>query len=165
MRPLLVGDEPISVLFLCTANAARSQIAEALLRRRGGKNFRVASAGTYPADRIHPEAVEALAEIGIDWSYQRPKGFDAVASESWDLVITLCDRLKETCAAVPGRPVYAHWGVPDPIAVHPSQRLDACRHTLNLPRVAHRPDARDPDRVAESACARTAPPCDRTHEP
>jgi arsenate reductase (thioredoxin) len=127
-----VRDEPISVLFPCTANAARSQIAEARLRRRGRDAFRVASAGTSPADRIHSEALEALAEIGIDWSARRPKGFDAVQSQQWDLVFTLCDRSKEACAAIPGRPVYAHWGVPDPMDAHPSRRLDACRHTVNL---------------------------------
>lgn len=128
----VVRDEPISVLFLCTANAARSQIAEALLQRRGGSKFRVASAGTTPAATIHPEALHALAEIGIDWSARRPKGFDAVESQQWDLVFTLCDRSREACAAIPGRPVYAHWGVPDPMDAHPTARLDACRQTVNL---------------------------------
>ena len=128
----VVRDAPISVLFLCTANAARSQIAEALMQRRGGNAFRIASAGSAPADRVQPEAIAALAEIGIDWSARRPKGLDAVLSDHWDLVFTLCDRSKEACAAIPGRPVYAHWGVPDPMDAHPTARLDAFRHTVNL---------------------------------
>jgi protein-tyrosine-phosphatase len=105
---------PIRVLFLCTANAARSQIAEALLGRKGGDRFYVGSTGTNPALRVHEDAIATLATLGIDWSGRKPKGFDAVSSQEWDMVITLCDRSREACSAIPGRPVYAHWGVPDP---------------------------------------------------
>lgn len=105
---------PIRVLFLCTANAARSQIAEALLDRKGGDRFHVGSAGTNPALRVHEDAITTLATLGIDWSGRKPKGFDAVSSQEWDMIITLCDRSREACGAIPGRPVYAHWGIPDP---------------------------------------------------
>jgi protein-tyrosine-phosphatase len=105
---------PLRVLFLCTGNSARSQIAEALLQRKGGHRFHVASAGTNPASRVSDDAIAALAAIGIDWSDRKPKGFEAINNEEWDMIITLCDRSLEACASIPGRPVYAHWGTPDP---------------------------------------------------
>ena len=122
---------PLRVLFLCTANSARSQIAEALLARKGGDRFRVASAGAEPASAVHPRAVAVLAEVGIDWSGRHPKGVDAVADETWDLIITTCDRAREVCPAFAGRPTYAHWGVPDP-AEAGRGRPDAFRDTLQL---------------------------------
>lgn len=109
-----LDDARIRVLFLCTANSARSQTAEALLCRKGGSRFVVGSAGTSPADVVRAGALKALAKIGIDWSHARPKHLDRVVSESWDLVITLCDRVRETCPSFAGRPVTAHWGIPDP---------------------------------------------------
>src|SRR5688572_14652721 len=107
---------PVRVLFLCTGNSARSQIAEALLQKKGGDRFVVASAGAEPAKEVRPETIAALRGLNIDWSNRKPKGYDAVAGEQWDLVITLCDRVKESCPALPTRPVTAHWGVPDPAA-------------------------------------------------
>lgn len=108
---------PLRVLFLCTQNSARSQIAEALLERRSGRRFVAASAGTEPAKSVHPLAVDALRRAGIEWSHRRPKGIEEVASgEAWDLVITVCDRARESCPRLPGRPVTAHWGMPDPAA-------------------------------------------------
>jgi protein-tyrosine-phosphatase len=123
---------PIRVLFLCTANSARSQIAEALLARRGRGAFIVASAGTEPGEQVRSEALDALREIGIDWSHGRPKGLDAVSRDEWDLVITLCDRSRETCPRVPGRPIYTHWGVPDPATAESRRRQDAFRDTVAL---------------------------------
>jgi protein-tyrosine-phosphatase len=105
------------VLFICTENAARSQIAEALLLRKGQGAFQVASAGSRPAARVHPLAIDVLREQGIDWSGRVPKGFDAVSGQAWDMVITLCDRARELCPAFPGEPVYAHWGMPDPCSL------------------------------------------------
>lgn len=105
---------PVRVLFLCTGNSARSQIAEALLARKGGERFVVASAGTSPAAAIHPEALAALHARGIDWSAAKPKGLDHVVNEPWDMVITLCDRAVESCPNLPNHPVTAHWGIPDP---------------------------------------------------
>lgn len=105
---------PLRVLFVCTENAGRSQIAEALLLEKGGESFQVASAGSHPASRVDPLVADVLREHGIDWSRRTPKGFDAVAARAWDLIITLCDRAREQCPAFPGQPVYAHWGMPDP---------------------------------------------------
>ena len=105
---------PTRVLFLCTQNAARSQIAEALLTKKGGKRFVVGSAGSLPAGAVHPGALAALRTAGIDWSGHRPKTIDAVLDQPWDIVITLCDRAREACPALPSRPVTAHWSIPDP---------------------------------------------------
>lgn len=108
---------PLRVLFICTGNSARSQIAEALLRRKGRDRFEVASAGARPAAAVHPNTIAVLREYGIDWTAARPKGLDAVADRAWDLVITVCDRIREDCPTFPEKPVFAHWGVPDPAAV------------------------------------------------
>lgn len=124
---------PLRVLFLCTGNSARSQIAEALLTKKGGQRFIVASAGSAPASTVHPEAIAALASIGIDWTGHAPKGFDSIHGESWDFIITTCDSLRETCPTFPGQPIYAHWGVPDPaLVIAPGKRETAFRDTLQL---------------------------------
>lgn len=124
---------PIRVLFLCTGNSARSQIAEALLTKKGGARFAVASAGTNPAPQVRAEAVDALAAAGIDWSAATPKGIDCVVERDWDMVITLCDRSRESCANLPSRPVTAHWGVPDPVSESPqSARRNAFDDTVAL---------------------------------
>ena len=111
------GTEPLRVLFLCTQNSARSQIAEALLQARGDPRIVVGSAGTNPGPRVQPGAVQVLAHRGIDWSQARPKSIDEIASERWDLIITVCDNARESCPTLPGHPSTAHWGVPDPAAV------------------------------------------------
>jgi protein-tyrosine-phosphatase len=105
---------PFRVLFLCTGNSARSQIAEALLARKGRGRFVVGSAGSHPAATINPLAVAVLGEHGIRWDGHKPKSVDQVAGERWDFVITVCDRAKEACPIFPGQPVFAHWGLPDP---------------------------------------------------
>jgi len=122
---------PLRVLFLCTHNAARSQMAEALLHRKGGDWFVVASAGAEPAEAVHPLARQVLAQDGVEWR-GRPKGLDAVVSEPWDFVITLCDRAREVCPAFPGQPVYAHWSIPDPAESvgSESERLQAFEEAL-----------------------------------
>jgi arsenate reductase len=122
---------PLRVLFLCTHNAARSQMAEALLHRKGGDRFIVASAGAEPAEAVHPLARQVLAQDGAEWR-GRPKGLDAVVSEPWDFVITLCDRAREVCPTFPGQPIYAHWGIPDPAetAGVESERLHAFEEAL-----------------------------------
>lgn len=118
---------PVRVLFLCTGNSARSQIAEALLAKKGGDRFVVASAGTTPAAAVRREAVVALAAGGIDWSTAKPKGLDDVVNETWDMVITLCDRAVESCPNLPNHPVTAHWGIPDPSEI-PDAAL--CAHAF-----------------------------------
>jgi ArsR family transcriptional regulator, arsenate/arsenite/antimonite-responsive transcriptional repressor / arsenate reductase (thioredoxin) len=106
---------PVAVLFLCTGNSARSQIAEALLQRAGGDRVRAASAGSQPKD-LHPDAVRVLREHGIDWSGRRSKHLSEFAGRPLDLVITLCDRVREVCPEFPGDPETAHWSIPDPAA-------------------------------------------------
>lgn len=111
------GTRRYRVLILCTGNSARSQMAEALLRLRGGDRFEVASAGARPAARVNPFTVEVLREAGIEWGDKSPKGLEGLEQEPWDFVITVCDRAKEACPIFPGAPVLAHWGMPDPAEV------------------------------------------------
>ncbi len=123
---------PFRVLILCTGNSARSQIAEALLARKGAGRFDVASAGSQPASRVNPFAVRVLAEAGIAWEGKTPKGLEGLDRERWDFVITVCDRAREACPIFPGTPVLAHWGMPDPAEVAGSDddKLRAFRETL-----------------------------------
>ena len=111
---------PLRVLFLCTHNSARSQMAEALLTTRGSRlapgRFEAGSAGSNPGMRVHPMAIEVLSAQGIDWR-GKPKSIDAVAGRRWDLIITVCDRARESCPVFPGRPAFAHWGMDDPSEV------------------------------------------------
>lgn len=106
----------LRVLFLCTHNAARSQMAEGLLRAYAGDQIEVVSAGTEPS-QVHPLAVRAMAEIGIDISGARSKSVVAFLDQHFDYVITLCDRANETCPVFPGDPERIHWSFPDPSAV------------------------------------------------
>ena len=123
-------DQPIRVLFVCTGNSARSQIAEALLRRIGGAEFDVASAGTEPRG-VNPYAIRALAESGIDWSAARSKSVNEFLDEPFDYVVTVCDRARETCPIFPGRYNALHWGLDDPAEVEgpEEERLRAFRRT------------------------------------
>lgn len=105
------------VLFLCTGNSARSQIAEKILNRKGRGRFVAESAGSHPAAHVNPLAVETLERHGYFWTGGRPRGLEGLADQDWDFVITVCDRAKEACPFFPGQPVIAHWGMPDPAAV------------------------------------------------
>jgi arsenate reductase (thioredoxin) len=109
--------KPFRVLFVCTANSARSQMAEALLGNLGGGRFAAASAGAIPAGRVSRRAVTALAELGIDWSGHTPRGLDGLDREQWDLVITVCDAAKQACPVFTGSPAVVHWDLPDPMDV------------------------------------------------
>ena len=103
------------LLFLCTANACRSRMAEGFARSLFGDRAEVMSAGTDPADRVHPLAVEVMAEHGIDIGAGRPISIDDLPDPDFDLVITVCDRARESCPVLPGARVI-HWGFPDPAA-------------------------------------------------
>jgi arsenate reductase len=110
--------ERLSVLFLCTGNSARSQMAEALLRHLSGGRIDAFSAGTAPQPRIHPLAMTTLEEEwGIDASSLRPKPLDQFLGRQFDYVITVCDRAAESCPVFPGDPERIHWGFEDPAAV------------------------------------------------
>jgi len=109
--------QPLRVLFVCTGNSARSQMAEAVLNRKGGGRFEAHSAGSHPAAQVHPLAIETLRDAGLEWGGNRPRGLDGLDRERWDIVITVCDNAKESCPVFPGQPVLAHWGMEDPAAV------------------------------------------------
>lgn len=102
------------VLVLCTANSARSQMAEGLLRALAGDRFDVVSAGIEPG-ALHPLAVQAMAEIGIDISPQRPKSVERFWGQEFDFVITVCDAAAERCPVFPGPAQRLHWSVEDPV--------------------------------------------------
>jgi len=131
---------PIRVLFVCTHNSARSQIAEALLQRYGGADFDVHSAGT-EATRVNQFAIRALAETGIDWSGARSKVIDEFLGQTFDYVITVCDRARETCPFFPGSTNTLHWGLDDPSDVTGTddERLAAFRRTQQEVSVRLRP--------------------------
>jgi arsenate reductase len=128
------------VLFLCTHNSARSQMAEGLLRHLAADRFEAFSAGT-EATHVRPLAVHAMAELGIDISDQESKTFDRYLGEPFDAVITVCDQANESCPLFLGAKERLHWSFPDPskatgteddqLAVHRSVR-DAIRDRIEL---------------------------------
>jgi len=106
------------VLFLCTGNSSRSQMAEGLLRRMAPGRAEAFSAGSRPKP-VHPEAIRTMRERGIDIGDARSKHLSALAADRFDHVVSLCDRVREVCPEFPGRPDTAHWSVPDP-AIEPA---------------------------------------------
>src|SRR5437588_6903268 len=101
------------VLFLCTHNSARSQMAEGLLRNLGGARFEVHSAGT-EATQVRPLAIQVMREVGIDLTGQESKTLDRYLSQPFDVVITVCDQANESCPVFPGARRRLHWSFPDP---------------------------------------------------
>lgn len=121
------------VLFLCTGNSCRSQMAEGLLRWLGGSVVEVLSAGTDPRP-VHPNAVRAMQEMGLDISRQRSKSAESFLEQHFDYVITLCDAAKESCPVFPGAAKKLHWSLPDP-AVAPGsaeEQMPAFRKVRDL---------------------------------
>ncbi len=114
------------VLFLCTGNSARSQMAEGLLRHLAADQFEVFSAGTRPAG-LNPNAVTAMAEIGIDIAGSRSKSVDEFSGLQFDFVFTVCDNAKEACPIFPGRGTRLHQSFEDPAAAPPDQQLGVFR--------------------------------------
>jgi arsenate reductase len=114
----------VRVLFLCTANACRSQMAEALLRRLGGDRFEAFSAGSHPSGFIHPLAIESMRRLGVSLEGRTSKSWDEFAATPLDVVITVCDRAAaETCPVWPGAPLCVHWSLPDPVQ-HPGSESE-----------------------------------------
>ena len=109
------------VLFLCTGNSSRSQIAEALLEHMSGGTVEAVSAGSHPKP-LHPNAVRVMRKRGIDISAKRTKHLDEFQAARFDLVITLCDRVREVCPEFPAHPQLAHWSIPDPALEGPTMR-------------------------------------------
>lgn len=114
----------VRVLFLCTGNSGRSQIAEALLAQAGGGRVETFSAGSQPKP-IHPTAIRVMRRYGIDLSTGRSKPLTEFADTHVDYVITLCDRVREICPEFPGAPVAIHWSIPDPAAAIGTRALTA----------------------------------------
>ena len=101
------------VLFLCTHNSARSQMAEGFLRHHAGDRFEVESAGTEET-RVNPLAVRVMGEVGVDLSSHRSKTLDQFLDRSWDQVITVCDHANERCPVFPRSAARLHWSFEDP---------------------------------------------------
>ncbi len=122
--------EPVRVLFLCTGNSCRSQMAEALVRSLAGPRVEVHSAGTL-LEPVNPSAARVMAEVGIDISPHQSKSTEGFLDQSWDFVITLCDRAREQCATLPTAKELIHWRIDDPVATKrvESDPLRAYRRT------------------------------------
>lgn len=124
----MTGRAKQRVIFVCTHNSARSQMAEGMLRAWGGDRFEVFSAGT-EATRVRPEAIAVMAEIGIDIGGQTSKTLEPFLGQSFSWLITVCDQAREACPTIPGVRQQAHWSIDDPSAVEGDEgtRMDAFR--------------------------------------
>jgi ArsR family transcriptional regulator, arsenate/arsenite/antimonite-responsive transcriptional repressor / arsenate reductase (thioredoxin) len=124
------AEPPLRVLFLCTENSARSQMAEALLRYLSHGHIEAYSAGSQPAS-VHPLARQVLEARGIDTEALRAKSFDEFAGQTFDSIVTVCDRVRESCPTFPGDPECMHWSLADPAKVQGSleERLQSFEQT------------------------------------
>ena len=120
-------DEKYHVLVLCTGNSARSQMAEGLINAQLADRFVAQSAGTKPAGYVHPQAIAALRDIGIDISDHRSKSADEFKGTAFDVVITVCDDAAENCPIWLGQGQRVHIGFPDPAAAAPDQQAQQFR--------------------------------------
>jgi thioredoxin type arsenate reductase len=121
---------PVRVLFLCTGNSARSQMAEAILEQVGGTSFEVESAGTEPKG-VNPFTLRVLRDAGIDWSAATSKSVTQFTGRPFDYVVTVCDRARQACPVFPGADQSLHWDLADPAEVEGSDddKLAAFRAT------------------------------------
>jgi len=120
---------PLRVLFLCTHNSARSQLAEGIMRRLGGDLVEAYSAGSEPTE-VHPETIAILRELGADPARHTAKLLKRYRGESFDYVITVCDRVREICPAFTGDPAQAHWSYPDPLELDDPEQLRKMMRTI-----------------------------------
>jgi len=120
------------ILFVCTGNSIRSQIAEGLMKALGGEEWKVQSAGTI-SSYVHPLAIRVMEEIGIDISHQTSKSVDKFVNEEFDTMITLCDNAAASCPTFPGQGRRIHWSIEDPVGAVGSteERLVLFRRTRN----------------------------------
>lgn len=119
-REVVAEERPYRVLFLCTHNSARSQLAEGILRAHGGDLVQVFSAGSEPG-QVHPLAIRAAAAMQIDISEQRSQHMDEFVGQPFDYIITVCDRVREVCPVFPDDHKQIHWSFPDPAEVPGSE--------------------------------------------
>lgn len=129
-QTISVHQKPMRVLFLCTENSARSQMAEALLRHLSQGSVKAYSAGSHPT-QLHFLALQVLAERGIDTRGLWAKSIDEFRGQSFDCIVTVCDRVRESCPTFPGDPECIHWSFADPASVEGSaeERLRAFEQT------------------------------------
>jgi ArsR family transcriptional regulator, arsenate/arsenite/antimonite-responsive transcriptional repressor / arsenate reductase (thioredoxin) len=118
---LPLPSKKVRVLFLCTHNSARSQMAEGILRSLSEGRIEAFSAGSQPTN-LHPLAVQTMAKMGIDISQQRSKHLAEYLDQSFDYMVTVCDRVREACPTFPGDPEQMHWSFIDPAAVEGSEK-------------------------------------------
>jgi arsenate reductase len=128
-----MGQDPKRVIFVCTHNSARSQMAEGMLRAWGGDRFEAFSAGT-EATRVRPEAIAVMDEIGIDISGHTSKTIEPFLGQTFSWLITVCDQAREACPTIPGVVQQAHWSIDDPSAVEGDEeaRLAAFREARDI---------------------------------
>jgi arsenate reductase len=123
---------PVRVLFLCTGNSCRSQMAEAMLRKLGGKRFESFSAGSHPGGFIHPLAIEIMRRMHISLEGQFSKQWEEFTDSQFDVVITLCDQAAaEECPVWPGAPLSVHWPLPDPV-FHAGSEFDRVEFAVRV---------------------------------
>jgi protein-tyrosine-phosphatase len=116
------GAAKVRVLFLCTGNSARSQMAEALIDHLSAGTIEAASAGSHPKS-LHPNAVRVMRKRGIDIEGNRTKHLDEFLAGRFDRVVTLCDRVREVCPDFAGHPEHVHWSMADPAQAGPNKRV------------------------------------------
>lgn len=122
---------PLRVLFLCTHNSARSQLAEGILRRMGGNQVEAFSAGSEPT-AVDPDAITVMQALGIDPMLHTAKSLTTFAGQQFDYIITVCDRVRDVCPVFPGDPKQIHWSIADPTLIEePERRLAAFRATAH----------------------------------
>jgi len=115
-----MGSGKPKVLFLCTGNSCRSQMAEGLLKHYGNSKFEVYSAGFMPSS-VHPLAIKVMAELGIDITGQRSKSANEYLDQEFSYIITVCDNAKKLCPTFPGKHKYLHWSIEDPVSATGSE--------------------------------------------
>lgn len=126
-QPAEANNSPLRVLFLCTHNSARSQLAEAIMRAMGGDQVEAFSAGSEPSE-VAPEAIAVLRELGIDSSRLVAKSLTMFVGQQFEYIITVCDRVRDVCPVFPGDPEQIHWSFADPAVIEDSAlRLQAFR--------------------------------------
>jgi protein-tyrosine-phosphatase/DNA-binding transcriptional ArsR family regulator len=127
---LTLPTPPVRVLFLCTHNSARSQMAEGMVRYLSNGKIEVMSAGSQPS-RLHPFGVRAMNALGIDITQQRAKSVETLQDQSFEYIVTVCDRMREICPAFPEGSELLHWSIADPVEVEgtETERLRAFEHT------------------------------------